>query len=184
MKPECPISTPIEPPSKNTSAKGVRLQRRTSGRPIPIEIERFTARRGGQPHASEVRIAAAVGDEDRKVRRHIFDLRHKAAGADDASSVEIFDGQRRGDLVVPRWNIKRLVQADVGRAMRRVGRAEAMIDCGLQRGGIVGCKIAGGTEAAVLDADRFVIGKQEHRSDHDHAAVVSAVQVVPPSVLM
>ena len=68
--------------------------------------------------------------------------------------------------------------------MRRVGRAEAMIDCGLQRGGIVGCKIAGGTEAAVHDADRFVIGKQEHRSDHDHAAVVSAVQVVPPSVLM
>ena len=68
--------------------------------------------------------------------------------------------------------------------MRRVGRAEAMIDCGLQRGGIVGCKIAGGTEAAVLDAVRLVIGKQEHRSDHDHAAVVSAVQVVPPSVLM
>jgi hypothetical protein len=59
-----------------------------------------------------------------------------------------------------------------------------MIERGLQRGGVVGCKIADGAEAAVLDADRLVIGKQEHRSHHDHAAVVSAVQVVPPSVLM
>src|SRR6516165_11879198 len=64
MKPEWPISTPIEPPSKNMSAKGVRLQRRTSGRPVPIEIERFAAGGGSQPHAFEARIAAAVGDED------------------------------------------------------------------------------------------------------------------------
>src|SRR5262245_9266262 len=64
MNPECPISTPVAPPSKNMSAKGVRLQRRTSGRPVPIEIERFAAGGGSQPHAFEARIAATVGDED------------------------------------------------------------------------------------------------------------------------
>src|SRR5215510_597371 len=64
MKPECPISTPVAPPSKNMSAKGVRLQCRTSGRPVPIEIERFAAGGGGQPHALEARIAAAICGED------------------------------------------------------------------------------------------------------------------------
>jgi hypothetical protein len=59
-----------------------------------------------------------------------------------------------------------------------------MIERSLQRGGIVGRKVSHGAEAAILHADRLVICKQEHRSDHDHAAVVSAVQVVPPSVLM
>jgi hypothetical protein len=69
--------------------------------------------------------------------------------------------------------------------MRRVGRTEAMIERGLQRGGVVGRAIAGRAETAVFDADRVVVGKQEHRwSRHRHAAVVSAVHVVPPSVLI
>jgi len=46
------------------SAKGVRLQRRTSGRPVPIEIERFATGGGSQPHPFEARVAAAVGGED------------------------------------------------------------------------------------------------------------------------
>src|SRR5262249_1836092 len=65
MKPECPISTPVAPPSTNMSAKRVRLQCRTSGRPIPIEIERFAAGGGSQPYALEARIAASIRDEDR-----------------------------------------------------------------------------------------------------------------------
>jgi hypothetical protein len=64
MKPECPISTPVAPPSKKMSAKGVRLECRTSGRPIPIEIERFAAGGGSQPHALETRITAAIRGED------------------------------------------------------------------------------------------------------------------------
>jgi hypothetical protein len=59
-----------------------------------------------------------------------------------------------------------------------------MIECGLQRGGIIGHKVADGAEAAVFCADRLVVGKQEHRNSHHQAAVVSAVQVVLPSVLM
>jgi len=46
------------------SAKGVRLQRRTSGRPVPIEIERFATGGDSQPHPFEARVAAAVGGED------------------------------------------------------------------------------------------------------------------------
>jgi hypothetical protein len=34
-----------------------------------------------------------------------------------------------------------------------------MIERSLQRGGVVGCKIADGPEAAVFCADRLVIGK-------------------------
>jgi hypothetical protein len=85
---------------------------------------------------------------------------------------------------MPRRDVERLVLSDIGGSVRRVGRAEAVIERGLQRGGVVGCKVADGPEAAIFRADRFVIGKQEHRSDRHHAAVVSAVQVVPPSVLM
>ena len=68
--------------------------------------------------------------------------------------------------------------------MRRVGRTEAMIERGLQRGGVVGRAIAGRAETAVFDANRFIVGKKEHWSDCHHAAVVSAVQVVLPLVLM
>jgi hypothetical protein len=113
------------------SAKGVRLQRRTSGRPVPIEIECVSASGGSQPHALEARIAASIRDEDRRARRHILDLRHKAAGADDPSAMEIFGRQRCADLVVPRRDVERLVLADVGGAVRRVGRPEAMIERGL-----------------------------------------------------
>src|SRR5262245_12869386 len=81
MKPECPISTPVAPPSKNMSAKGVRLERRTSGRPIPIEIERFAGSCGREPHPLKASIAAAVGDEDRGARRDVFDLGHETAVA-------------------------------------------------------------------------------------------------------
>jgi hypothetical protein len=184
MKPECPISTPIAPPSKNTSAKGVRLQRRTSGRPVPIEIERLSAGGGGQPHAFETRVAAAVRANDRGSGRHIFDLRHEAAGADDPPAMQIFHGERRGDLVMPRRNIERLVLPDVGGTVRRVGWPEAMIERGLQRGGVVGREIADGAEATVLYAHRLEVGKQQHWRPHGHAAVVRAVHVVPPSVLM
>jgi len=68
--------------------------------------------------------------------------------------------------------------------MRRVGRAEAMIERGLQRDGIVGRKVAHSAEAAILYAHRLEVGKQQHWRLHGHAAVVRAVQVVPPSVLM
>jgi hypothetical protein len=103
------------------SAKGVRLQGRTSGRPIPIEIKRFATSGGSEPHAFEARIAAAVGDDDRGSRRHVLDLRDEAAGTDDPSAVKIFHGERRGDLVVSRRDIEHLVLADIGGAMRRVG---------------------------------------------------------------
>jgi hypothetical protein len=69
------------------SAKGVRLKRRTSGRPVPIEIKSLSASSGSQPHGFETRIAAAIGDKDRRIRRHVLDLRHEAAGADDPSTV-------------------------------------------------------------------------------------------------
>jgi len=59
-----------------------------------------------------------------------------------------------------------------------------MIERRLQCGGIVGRKISDGAETTVLHADRLVIVKQEHRSRHHQAAVLMAVQVVPPSVLM
>jgi hypothetical protein len=85
---------------------------------------------------------------------------------------------------MPRRKIERLVLAHVGGSVRRVGPAEAVIERGLQRFGVVGRKVADRTETAIFRADRFVIGKQEHRSNRHHAAVVSAVQVVPPSVLM
>jgi hypothetical protein len=98
--------------------------------------------------------------------------------------VQVFHHQRRGNLVVPRRDVKRLVLADIGGSVRRDGRAEAAIERGLQRFGVVGRKVADGTEAAIFRADGFVIGKQEHRSDRHHAAVVSAVHVVPLSVLM
>jgi hypothetical protein len=150
---------PIAPPSKNMSAKRVRLERRTSGRPVPIEIERFAASRGSKPHAFEARIAAAVGGNDRGSRRHVLDLRDEAASADDPSAVKIFHSERRGDLVVSRWDIERLVLPDVGGAVRRVGRAIAMIERGLQRGGVIGRKIADGAEATVLHANRLVIGE-------------------------
>jgi hypothetical protein len=166
------------------SAKRVGLESRTSGRPIPIEIERLSASSGSQPHTFEARVAAAVGDEDRRTRRHVLDLRHEAAGADDARSMCVFERERRGDLVVPGRDVKHLILPDVGSAMRRVGRAEAVIERGLQRSGIIGRKVAHGTEAAVLHADRLEIGKQQHRSHHDQAAVVRAVHVVPPSVLI
>ena len=50
--------------------------------------------------------------------------------------------------------------------------------------GVVGRAIAGRAETAVFDANRFIVGKKEHWSDCHHAAVVSAVQVVLPLVLM
>src|SRR5262249_25722678 len=150
-------STPIAPPSKNMSAKGVRLERRTSGRPVPIEIERLSASGGSQPHGFEARIAAAVRDKYGRTRRSLFDLRHEAAGAADPSTVKIFDWQWRGDLVVPGRDVTHLILPDVGSAMRRVGRAEAMIERSLQRRGVVGRKIADGAEAAVLHADRLEI---------------------------
>jgi len=160
MKPECPISMPIEPPSKSMSAKGVRLQRRTSGRPIPIEIEGLSAGGGSQSHRFKARVAASVCDKYGRTRCSLLNLRHEAPGTDDAAAVEIFDRQRRADLVVPRRDVERLVLADVGGAVRRVGWAEAEIERGLERRGVVGRKVADGTKAAVLDADRFVIGEQ------------------------
>jgi len=101
------------------SAKRVRLQRRTSGRPIPIEIERFAAGGRGEPHAFKARIAAAVRDKHGRTRRSLFNLRHEAAGADDAAAMEIGERQRRADLVVPGRDVERLVPAHVGRAVWR-----------------------------------------------------------------
>src|SRR6516164_11823846 len=72
MKPECPISTPIAPPSKCISAKRIALQGRTSRRPIPIEIETLAAGWRGQPHALEARIPAPIGDKDRTAARDIL----------------------------------------------------------------------------------------------------------------
>jgi hypothetical protein len=135
------------------------LERRTSGRPVPIEIERLSTNGCSQPHAFEARIAAAVGDDERRSRRYVLDLRHKAACADDAPTVQIFDHQRRGDLVVPWRDVERLVLADVGSAVRRVRGAETMIERSLQRGRVISRKVAHGAEATVLHADRFVIGK-------------------------
>src|SRR5262245_52019118 len=150
MKPECPISTPIAPPSKNMSAKGVRLERRTSGRPVPIEIERLAAAGGSQPHALEARVAAAVRDKYGPTRRSLLNLRHEAACSDDASAVQIFDRQRRGSPVVPRRDVDRLVLPHARAAMRRVGWTEAMVERCLQRGGVVGRKVTDGAEPAVL----------------------------------
>jgi hypothetical protein len=141
------------------SAKGVRLERRTSGRPIPIEIARLAAGGGSQPHALEPRITAAICGEDRRSRRDVFDLCHEAAGADDLSAVEIFGRQRRADLVVPRRDVERLVLAGVGRAVWRVGRAEAMIERSLQRGRVIGCAVAGSAKTAVLHTHGIVISK-------------------------
>ena len=59
-----------------------------------------------------------------------------------------------------------------------------MIERRLQCGGIVGRKISDGAETTVLHADRLEIGEQQHRSGRRYAAVVNAVHVVPPSVLM
>jgi hypothetical protein len=101
------------------SAKGVGLESRTSGRPIPIEIKRFAAGRRSQPHALEARVAAAVHDKYGRTRRSLLDLRDKAAGADDPSAVEIFDCQRRADLVVPGRDVERFILVDVGGAVRR-----------------------------------------------------------------
>jgi hypothetical protein len=139
------------------SAKGVGLESRTSGRPIPIEIKRFAAGRRSQPHALEARVAAAVHDKYGRTRRSLLNLGHEAAGADDAHSMCVFERERRGDLVVPGRDVKHLILPDVGSAMRRIGRAEAMIERGLQRGGVVGCKVADGAEATVLHADRLEI---------------------------
>jgi hypothetical protein len=141
------------------SAKGVRLQRRTSGRPIPIKIKAFSARSSGQSYAFKSGIAATIGDENRRARGHVLNLRHEAASADDTRAMEIFDRQRRGDLVVPRRDVERLVLADVGGAVRRVRGAETVIERSLQRGRVISRKVAHGAEATVLHADRFVIGK-------------------------
>jgi len=73
-------------------------------------------------------------------------LGHESTGADDPSAVQIFDRERRGDLVVPRRDVEHLVVPDVAGAMRRVGRAETMVERGLQRGGVVGRKVADGTK--------------------------------------
>jgi hypothetical protein len=166
------------------STKRIALQGRTSRRPVPIEIEAFAAGGGGQPQPFEPGIAAAVGDDDGRSRRHVLNVGHEAAGADDPAAMQIFHGQRRRRLVVPRRNVQRLALVDAGGAMRRVGRAEAMIERGLQRGGIVAHAVAGGRETAVLCANRLEIGEKEHGRRHHHAAVVSAVQVVLPSVLI
>jgi hypothetical protein len=37
-----------------------------------------------------------------------------------------------------------------------------MVERGLQRGRVIGRKVADGAEAAVLCADSIIIGKQEH----------------------
>jgi hypothetical protein len=111
-------------------------------------------------------------------------MRHEATGTDDPSTVQIFRHQGRGNLVVSRRDVKRFILANIRGAMRRINRAEAMIERGLQGGGVVGCKVADRAETAVFDAHWLVIGEQQHRAHHDHAAVVSAVHVVPPSVLM
>src|SRR5437660_491432 len=81
-------------------SEGVRLQRGTAGGVVPIEIEDPRAGRAGEPHPLETRIAAAVGDEDRRAWRDVLDLRDEAPGADDPSAVKIFDCQWCGDLVV------------------------------------------------------------------------------------
>jgi hypothetical protein len=166
------------------SAKGIALQGRTSGRPVPVEIEAFAAGAGGQPHAFKPGIAAAVGHEHRGARRDIFDVRHEATGADDAAAVEIFDRQRRGRLVVAGRKVERFVLIDSRGAMGRVGSTEAMVERGLQRQRVVRCAVPDRTEPTILDADRLEVGEQQHRRRLAHAAVVSAVHVVPPSVLM
>jgi len=141
------------------SAKRVRLQRRTSGRPIPIEIERFAAGCGSQPHALKPRITAAIGDQDGRSWRHVLDLGHEAAGADDARAVKIFDRERSSDLVVACRNPQRLVLVDAGRAVRRISRPKAKIERGLQRSGIVGGAIANGCKPTVFHAYRIIVGK-------------------------
>jgi hypothetical protein len=141
------------------SAKRVRLQRRTSGRPIPIEIEALAAARGGQPHPFEARVAAAVGGEDRRAGRDVLDVGDEASRADDPPAVQIFHSERSGDLVVPRWDVQCFVLPDVGGAVRRIGRTKAMIERGLQRSGVVGREIADCAEAAVLYADGIIVGK-------------------------
>jgi hypothetical protein len=184
MKPECPISTPIAPPSKCMSAKGITLQGRTSGRPVPIEIEAFAARWSGQAHAFEARIGAAVGDEHLIARRRLLDVRHEAAGAEDAPTLQIFDRQRRRDFVVAGWDIERLIQISSWRgAIGRADRAEAMIERGLQCGCIVRLPVSRRAEAAVFGADGYEIGKEQRRRGHAHPAVVTAVHVVEPLVL-
>jgi hypothetical protein len=80
-------------------------------------------------------------------------------GADDAAAVQILCCQRRGDLVVPRRDVERLVLIDAGGAMRRVGGTEAIVERRLKRGGVVGRKIADGAEAAVFDTDRLEISE-------------------------
>jgi len=149
------------------SAKGIALQGRTSRRPIPIEIETLAAGWRGQPHALEARIPAPIGDKDRTAARDILDVGNEAPCAHDAAAVQIFYGQRRGDLVVPGRDIERFVLVDAGSAVWRVRRAEAVIERGLQGGRIVSRAIASSAEAAVLHADRLEIGKQQHWRHHD-----------------
>jgi len=141
------------------SAKGIALQGRTSRRPIPIEIETLAAGWRGQPHALEARIPAPLGDKDRTAARDILDVGNEAPCAHDAAAVQIFYGQRRGDLVVPGRDIERFVLVDAGSAVWRARRAEAVIERGLQRGGVIGRKVADRPEPTVLHADRFEVGE-------------------------
>jgi hypothetical protein len=97
--------------------------------------------------------------------------------------MQIFHRQRRGDLVMTRRNVEWLVLIDTCSAIGRGGRTKAMIECGLQRRRVVRRPITNRAKAAILGADWIIVG-EEDVGGHDHAPVVIAVQVVPPSVLM
>ena len=108
---------------------------------------------------------------------------HEATGADDPSPMQIFHDQRCGDLVMPRRDVQCFVLIDTCGAVGRAGRTKTMIECCLQRRSVVRRAITNRAKAAVLGADCIMVCK-ENVGRHDHAPVVIAVQVVPPSVLI
>src|SRR5262249_37576931 len=116
------------------------------GRAVPIQVAAFSACGSSQAHTLEMRIAAAVGDEDRRSRCDVFDLRDEAPGAENAAAVQMGDGQRSSDFVAPGREGENLIVMNTVGAIGPARRTEAVVQTSLQRGGVVGRSISDGTE--------------------------------------
>src|SRR5262245_27828119 len=121
--------------------KGIGLKCRAAGRAVPIQVAAFSARGSSQAHTLEMRIAAAVGDEDRRSRRDVFDLRDEASSAEDTAAMQIGHGQRSGDLVAPGRDVENLIVMNAVGAVRLARSTEAVVQASLQGGGVIGRSI-------------------------------------------
>src|SRR5262249_4414 len=125
-----------------------------------------------------MRIAAAVGDEDRRSRCDVFDLRNEAPGAENAAAMQIGDSQRSGGFVAPGPHVANLIVMNAVGAVRPARSTEAVVEASLQRGGVVGRSIPDGAELfdgyhiakTISGTCRFGKGRRRRKRGRPHDA--------------